>query len=191
MKKTTTDTRQLILDTALRLFTQNGYFNTSVHDIRREANISIGSIYHHFTTKEQIAASLFSSLTEWLEEQILSVLHTGGDCKTVVKNMITMLLTKTDEDPVIMQFIFYARHREFLPDEKPLCSSRPFAIIQQHIILATENGELADIDPVVAASHLYGSTLRMIQLKLDGVIEKPLATYADDLFRCIMFGISK
>jgi AcrR family transcriptional regulator len=38
------DTRYLVLDTALTLFTGRGYFSISVHDIGREAGVSIGSI---------------------------------------------------------------------------------------------------------------------------------------------------
>ena len=37
-----------MLRTALQLFTEQGYFNTSVHDIARTAKVSIGSIYHYF-----------------------------------------------------------------------------------------------------------------------------------------------
>jgi TetR/AcrR family transcriptional regulator, repressor of fatR-cypB operon len=36
--------QQTILDSALKLFTTKGYFNTSIQDIRRDANISIGAV---------------------------------------------------------------------------------------------------------------------------------------------------
>ena len=36
------DIRGQVLETVLRLFSERGYFNTSVHDIRREAGVSIG-----------------------------------------------------------------------------------------------------------------------------------------------------
>ena len=51
----TRNMRQYILDTALRLSTRDGYFDTSVHDVQRVAGVSIGSIYNHFGGKEGIA----------------------------------------------------------------------------------------------------------------------------------------
>jgi len=47
-----------VLETALNLFSEKGYFNTSIHDICRSAGVSIGAIYHHFENKEALAKSL-------------------------------------------------------------------------------------------------------------------------------------
>lgn len=43
--------RQQILETAERLFYQNGYENTSVQAILDEMNLSKGGFYHHFESK--------------------------------------------------------------------------------------------------------------------------------------------
>ena len=56
--------RETILDSALKLFTTKGYFNTSIQDIRRDANISIGAVYHYFASKEELASALYDSLLE-------------------------------------------------------------------------------------------------------------------------------
>jgi TetR/AcrR family transcriptional regulator, repressor of fatR-cypB operon len=59
--------QQTILDTALKLFTTKGYFNTSIQDIRRDANISIGAVYHYFAGKEELASALYDSLLQKLQ----------------------------------------------------------------------------------------------------------------------------
>ena len=64
------DTRYLVLDSALTLFTERGYFSTSVHDIGRAAGVSIGSIYHHFGDKEGIAGALYAQLGSRMESLI-------------------------------------------------------------------------------------------------------------------------
>lgn len=43
-----------IIDTAELLFTQKGYVETSIQDILDQLNISKGSLYHHFVSKESI-----------------------------------------------------------------------------------------------------------------------------------------
>ena len=47
-------TVQLILDTAARLFAQQGYDQTSLQDIIDATHLSKGAIYHHFTSKLDI-----------------------------------------------------------------------------------------------------------------------------------------
>lgn len=51
--------REVILHAALAEFNARGYAATSIQDIRHRSGASVGSIYHHFDTKEQIAATLY------------------------------------------------------------------------------------------------------------------------------------
>jgi len=55
MKK---DTRQLILDTAKRLFNERGYNGVSLKDIADELSISKGNLTYHFRKKEEIMETL-------------------------------------------------------------------------------------------------------------------------------------
>ena len=48
-----------ILAAALKLFVEQGYFNTNVPDLSRESKCSVGSIYHNFTNKEEVATALY------------------------------------------------------------------------------------------------------------------------------------
>ena len=59
-RNATTDARRSdILAAALDCFTRRGYAATAIDDVRRTAGASVGSIYHHFKSKEQLAAALF------------------------------------------------------------------------------------------------------------------------------------
>ena len=50
--------RRQVLDTALQLFSQQGYRATSVRDIADKAGVSTGNLYHHFPDKESIFNAL-------------------------------------------------------------------------------------------------------------------------------------
>jgi hypothetical protein len=43
-----------ILDGALRLFSEKGYHNVSMHEIAKEAEFGIGTIYKFFANKEDL-----------------------------------------------------------------------------------------------------------------------------------------
>jgi AcrR family transcriptional regulator len=53
--------RERILDAASRLFCKQGFHGTSTRDIVREAGVSLGNIYNHFETKEDIFTSLLAA----------------------------------------------------------------------------------------------------------------------------------
>ena len=53
------DKPQQIVDAAVRVFARNGYYNSRVSDIAREAGIASGTIYLYFKTKDEILVTLF------------------------------------------------------------------------------------------------------------------------------------
>ena len=48
------ETRARIIDAAHALFNERGYHATSVRDISTRAGLTVGAIYNHFATKEDI-----------------------------------------------------------------------------------------------------------------------------------------
>lgn len=59
------ETQQTILNSALELFSKNGYDATSVAEICSQANISKGAFYHHFPSKQDLFLVLMRT---WLKD---------------------------------------------------------------------------------------------------------------------------
>ena len=53
------DTREKILQSALRSFLADGYEQTTVARIREGSGVSNGALFHHFASKEAVAEALF------------------------------------------------------------------------------------------------------------------------------------
>jgi AcrR family transcriptional regulator len=51
--------REQILEAALNCFARNGFHNTSMRDICKEAGLSAGAVYLHFRSKEKIMEAAF------------------------------------------------------------------------------------------------------------------------------------
>ena len=61
------DKPQQIIDAAIRVFARNGYYNSRVSDIAREAGIAAGTIYLYFKTKDEILVTLFrEKMAAWV-----------------------------------------------------------------------------------------------------------------------------
>ncbi len=65
-KQEAQETRQHILDVALRLFSQQGVSSTSLGEIAKAAGVTRGAIYWHFKDK----SDLFSEIWELSESNI-------------------------------------------------------------------------------------------------------------------------
>ncbi len=64
-------TRQLIADTARRLFAESGFEAVTVAEVARAADVSEATVFNYFPTKE----SLFYSGLEAFEEELLSTIR--------------------------------------------------------------------------------------------------------------------
>src|SRR3982074_3204572 len=58
------DKRSAILRAAIRVFANNGYFNSKVADIARAAGVADGTVYLYFKSKEEILHSIFDRSME-------------------------------------------------------------------------------------------------------------------------------
>lgn len=66
------DSRAIILDAALQLFTLRGFDGTSIDDIRQAAGYrSKASLYTHFKSKEEVANALLTRILEDEEDAVM------------------------------------------------------------------------------------------------------------------------
>ncbi|MBS0012902.1 MAG: TetR/AcrR family transcriptional regulator [Desulfobacterales bacterium] len=182
--QTTKDRPQRILDTALLLFYNSGYFNTSVHDIQHAADVSIGSIYHHFGNKQGIARALYHHLADQMTEAVFQIMAENAGLYRQGRAFLDYLFAMAETAPAAMHYILCARHQEFMPGEKSICSSKPFERIQQRIRQAMDQGEIRKLDPAIASAALFGGAIRLIHLRLDGVLDRPLSDCAAETWQC-------
>lgn len=66
-----TDTRERIVETARRLFWEQGFEATGVAQILNEANVRSGSLYYFFPTKNDLLLAVLDQYTEMLEPMVV------------------------------------------------------------------------------------------------------------------------
>jgi hypothetical protein len=54
-----------------------------------------------------------------------------------------------------------------------------------------DKGEIKELDIMIASSIIFGPPIRLIQLRLDGLIESPLPELYDDTVENIWSGIAE
>jgi AcrR family transcriptional regulator len=93
--------RQQILDVAAKLFRARGYTETSLRDIGKQAGMKAGSLYYHFTSKEELATEVLRIGVRRVHDAVVLAMETQGadaDVKSRVRAaMLAHLETLLDE----------------------------------------------------------------------------------------------
>jgi AcrR family transcriptional regulator len=108
--------REAILDAALECFATLGYDQTTLADIRERAGASTGSIYHHFGSKEQIAASLYVDGVRQTQEAGLAALLRTRTARSGIAALVGAYIDWVVEHPAMARFLFAMRHAPFVDD---------------------------------------------------------------------------
>ena len=174
--------RETVLDSALYLFAQKGFFNTSIPDIVAHSGVSTGSIYHHFSDKEEIARALYDRHVQQMDVLINAIEAQYSQTEARCRKIILALFELTEKEPMVMAYMLHARHQEFMPDVAPVCSSRPFQRMREVVAKGMRDGEIRRMDSMVAAVSVFGGAMKFIQFYLDGVLERSLSDYFDELW---------
>ena len=68
-------TKEKIVQAAIRLFEERGYDKTTSNDIAAEAGVSVGSFYVYFTDKRQLLLSIFNRVADELYKNVFDNLQ--------------------------------------------------------------------------------------------------------------------
>ena len=106
--------KERILAASLKLFVEQGYFNTNVPDISRESKCSVGSIYHSFKNKEEIAVALYNEGLHAFRQALLFSIKDKTDVEDVLKTIVESFLTFSELNHQLSKYMWLSRHNEFM-----------------------------------------------------------------------------
>jgi AcrR family transcriptional regulator len=72
-------TKTRIVESALRLFQENGYDRTTMRAIAKEAGVSVGNAYYYFNSKEHLVQGFYDRIAELHGQRSQAVLSTEQD----------------------------------------------------------------------------------------------------------------
>ena len=90
--------RQLILETASRMFRLHGMEDVSVADIMKQAGFTHGGFYNHFTSKEELAAEAVASAFDETAHSLLEKFASGKSSQKAFEAVITEYLSPAYRD---------------------------------------------------------------------------------------------
>lgn len=67
-------TKRRIYNAAVDLFSKQGFDNTTIEDISKKADVSVGAFYHYYSSKTEIYSELYKKIDVYYENTVASQL---------------------------------------------------------------------------------------------------------------------
>ena len=98
-----TEKRALILDAAVKVFARSGYHTSRVSDIAEEAGVAHGLLYHYFSSKEELLATIFRENWRQLVERFHGVESADEPADEQLRGIAKILLRTWRNDPDLVR----------------------------------------------------------------------------------------
>jgi AcrR family transcriptional regulator len=181
------DTRRRLLDAAERVFGDLGYHDASVVKVADAAGVAAGTFYLYFDSKKSIFDELVRDLNRRVRHAMKEASAQGETRLQAELRGFDAYFRFTAEHPTLYRII---RQAEFVsPEMLRFHYDRLSAGYIEALREASESGEIAKLDPEVAAYALMGLG-EMIGMRWilwgDGPMPRRVSVELERLIRCIL-----
>jgi len=164
MQRRSEETRTKILDSAVKLFSIQGFKAASVDDICEEAGISKGAFYHHFESKQALFLAL---LDGWLQT-VDNAIEASKD-KTAPETFMQMteafpyiFETAGEGLPMFLEFWLQASRDKTIWEASIAPYRRYHKYFTSLIQKGVDEGSFVGVDPGLTSRMIVGTAMGLL-----------------------------
>jgi AcrR family transcriptional regulator len=172
----TAETRSRIERAALKHFVEKGIAETSIRDISDEARISLGAMYNHFASKEELAWQLFIAGWNDIGDEMRRRARVHPRLSAKMQSMIEYVFRRFDEDWLLVTYVFRSRHQYLI--RLPATRGNPYTIFRLVIADAMRRGEIPQGDLELKTSLVVGAIIQVVDSRILSRVKGPLVDSA-------------
>jgi TetR/AcrR family fatty acid metabolism transcriptional regulator len=180
-----------IIDAAVIVIAQNGYYQAQVSKIAKQAGVADGTIYLYFKNKEDILISLFHEKMGYFVEQIEEELKGKTTASEKLHVLIQKHFQNLSEDvnlAIVTQLELRQSNKELRLRINDVLRGY-LNLIDQIIIEGKENGEfLPDLNNLLARQMIFGTIDETVTTWVMNEQKYSLPDLAPDVHRLLIGG---
>ena len=149
-----------IIDAALKVFGEKGYYNATIAEIARTAGVSEATIYEYFGSKEDLLFAIPGEITSQAVDFLESISPYIKGAENKIRAIISgyFNLYKDNPDYSSLVLLDLKHNRKFMETESYRAVRQAADFILKAIEEGMETGEFrADIDPYLVRSMILGT----------------------------------
>ena len=187
--------RAKIIASALRLFSKQGFYKTTMRDIADTLGISEGTLYNHFPSKMSLATAAISHVTGKMAIDLRYINGKSIPATEKIREFVRSYFGFIQKNPEMVEYFFrvYLSNREIFCDEEDCGFSLAKEFIDEIERLVDEGvkkGEFKERNFYVAFSLVSGILGAMTFLSGENVLEEDLNIYCEDITNTIYKALS-
>ena len=148
------NTKEKILEEALKLFAQSGYMGTSMNDIASKLGVTKAALYKHYKSKQEILDSIIEKMNELDMERIKQYEMPEGEMSKVIAEYKETAFDKIKQFTKV-QFLHWT-------EEEFPCCFRKMLTLEQY-----REPQMAQL----YQNYLASGTLTYIEVLFSGMLE--------------------
>ncbi|MDM5285688.1 TetR/AcrR family transcriptional regulator [Peribacillus castrilensis] len=180
-----------IIDAAVIVIAQNGYYQAQVSKIAKQAGVADGTIYLYFKNKEDILISLFHEKMGYFVEQIEEEIKGKATASEKLHVLIQKHFQNLSEDvnlAIVTQLELRQSNKELRLRINDVLRGY-LNLIDQIIIEGKENGEfLPDLNNLLARQMIFGTIDETVTTWVMNEQKYSLPDLAPDVHRLLIGG---
>jgi hypothetical protein len=138
-----------------------------------------------------IATALYANILDSLNISVDEIRRKNSKSSEQLHGIVDLLFNLTDDAPEIMQFLLMLKINEFLPEAKPLLDTAAFIKIVKIIRNGITEGEIRNIDPLLANAYFFGIIHNTLRMVLTGALDKKAEAYQSQTWLIAWNAIAK
>jgi len=157
-----------LLDAALSTFDALGYSATPVPTIADRAGIAVGSVYRHFSSKEELANALYRREKLRLADSVFTGLDLDAPAELVFARIWERLADFAVEHTEALCFLELHHHGAYLDAASRDLAASIDADIAGLVLRWQERGEIRSGDPLLLHVQVFGgfvAVLRQVRMR--------------------------
>lgn len=171
-----------IVHAALKCFSEIGYERTTMADIRSASGASIGSLYHHYASKEKLAVQVYLEGIERYQVGFVAALERHEDARCGIFAVVRYHLEWVGEHPLWAQYLFSRRREPFMAALEPPLVERNMAFfdrVSQWFAPHLASGEIRRLPRDIYPALLLGPAQEYVRWHFAGHTRTPIAEAAE------------
>ncbi len=181
--------RESIIQVSLHLFATQGFHKTTIPDIAKKLQMSVGNLYNYFASKDILAKEIIKYTSDFLGAEIRKVNALSISTEEKIHKIVTLYFMMAKERPEMIEYFLrvYLSNREVFAEgcEGMVCVSGFITEIMIFFDDGVASGELRNQDFFSAFGLFMGYLGGMVFLKGEAVLPHEIDFYIDDISRNI------
>lgn len=173
-KKVVSDKREAILDAALELFVERGFYGTAVPEIADRAGVGAGTIYRYFDSKEALVNAIYRAQKMRFGQVALADFPATAPTREQFRTMWMRMAKFATANPQAFVFMELHHHARYLDAENVALEQRMLELFTNVVVSAQTRGDLKQGPPRLLMAIVMGAFVGVIRscVEIDQPLEK-------------------